>query len=276
MKYCDEMESLLSVYFDGECTPEETAQIRAHLKTCAACRQRLREYALARENFPDDFDVSVPADLSANVMAAIRAGRAPQQKRRGCVWKKILLPLAACLVIALALPNFSSHFLENQRSATAAPAQAAASGTKVMKQKKETTAISSVKGTPAKSKEKTLSSQKSSVADSAAPDDGASSADAASKSQEAGEAANTYGANRTAVSAPYHKWISITADAAGSLLNSFDGTADADPVSGQSATRYEMSAEQFAAIAEQIDGVSVHTNAGTESALCCVYVLSSH
>jgi hypothetical protein len=274
MKYCDEMESLLSVYFDGECTPEETAQIRAHLKTCAACRQRLREYAMAREHFPDDFDVSAPADLSANVMAAIRSGRAPQQKRRCGVWKKVLLPLAACLVLALALPNFSAHFLQNQGSTAPEAVKTTVSSSAGSAKQTQTTAPEKKQTQKA---EKTLSSQKSSVSESAAPDSSAASSGETADFSSAGASdTTTYGLSRAAVSAPYHKWISVTAEDAGSLLDNFDGTADTDPVSGKAATRYEMSADDFASITEQLSNAAVHVNKDTALSLCCVYVLSSH
>lgn len=272
MKYCEKMESLLSVYFDGECTPEEAVRVREHLKSCSSCRQRLREYALLRKTFPDDFNLSVPPELSANVMSVIRSGGVPQSRRRCSVWKKILLPLAACLVIALALPNFSSCFLQNQHPAAIQTPALSSFDRKPTEQKK--TVVS--EKTSKKKAGKTLSSQKSSVSDSAAPDDDAATSADTAVASETGVGADTYSTNRVAVSAPYHKWISVTADAAGSLLDDFDGTADTDPVSGASATRYEMSAEEFSSIAAQISGVSVHVSSSTEATLCCVYVLSDH
>lgn len=276
MKHCEEIAPLLSVYLDGECTPEETARVREHLRVCPACRELLREYGLMRKNFPDDRDVAVPPQLSASVMSAIRSGRAPQQKRRCPGWKKVLVPLAACLVVALALPNLSRLSQTRDTSAALPQKTAVSSGESA----KESTSSAAPKAAE-KSAEKTSgSSQKTAVSDSAAPDD--SSSGAASDSSSADSAAQTPAAvrsvptARSAAAAACHKWVSVSADDAGSLLDAYSGEADTDPASGQDATRYELTAEQFAAVTAQIPGVSVHVNAGADGTSCCVYVLGDH
>lgn len=278
MKNCDEILPLLSVYFDGECTPKETACVRGHLKVCPSCRARLREYALVRKNFPDDFGVRVPSGFTDSVMSVIRSGSAPQEKRRYVAFKKILLPLAACLVIALTLSGLSDHTLqlpENTAAQSAekvsAPAKSAVKKAAAVKKRK----------TAAVKHNKTFSSQKASVSDSAAPDTGAESA--ASSSEEENADSSQHSSDMAACTAtgnvsaaPYRKWVSVTEDAAGSLLDNLGGVLDTDPASGESAMRYEMTAEKFDTITAQLDGVPIHVNSGAGLSLCCVYVLSGN
>ena len=71
MKYCEEYAALLDAYFDGECTPEEAEQVRAHIAVCPGCRAYLNELALLRDAFPDGEDTEVPEGFADGVMAAI-------------------------------------------------------------------------------------------------------------------------------------------------------------------------------------------------------------
>lgn len=275
MKNCDEILPLLSVYFDGECTPKETACVRRHLKACPSCRARLREYALVRKNFPDDSGIRVPAGFTDSVMSVIRSGSAPQKKRRCAVFKKILLPLAACLVVALTLPGLSNHTLQLPDTTAVQSAEKAAAPAKSTTKK---AAVVKKQKTTAVKHNQTLSSQKASVSDSAAPDPAAESAASSDESNpgSAGRSTEPAGTAAGSAAAPYRKWVSVTEDAVGSLLDNFDGVSDTDPASGESAVRYEMTAEKFDTIAAQLDGAAVHINSDAELSLCCVYVLSGN
>lgn len=44
---CQEMESLLSAFCDGEIEPQDSAALRGHLSACASCRATLRAYRAA-------------------------------------------------------------------------------------------------------------------------------------------------------------------------------------------------------------------------------------
>ena len=44
---CEAMGPLLSAFCDGEASPQETAELREHLRACAACRATLRAYRAA-------------------------------------------------------------------------------------------------------------------------------------------------------------------------------------------------------------------------------------
>ena len=102
MKICEEYAALLDMYADGFCTEEETAQVRRHLAECPACRAYVEEILLMRAAFPDVEETEVPDGFAEGVMAAIRAEATPR-KKRAMVWKRALLPVAACLTLVVAL-----------------------------------------------------------------------------------------------------------------------------------------------------------------------------
>jgi|GEM_PF-936658 len=122
MKYCEEYAALLDAFADGECTPEEAARVREHLAGCAGCRAYLNEILKMKAAFPDPEDTEVPAGFADGVMAAVRADAAPR-KGRTRRWMKVLLPLAACLAVAVAvrgLPGWNASGSVSDGTATAA------------------------------------------------------------------------------------------------------------------------------------------------------------
>lgn len=116
MKYCAEYDALLDAFVDGELSPDDSARVREHLKTCGGCRSYVDAALAIRDAFPDEDGAEVPEDFAAVVMTAINSGAAPRETvppqaapaaepaqapaRRGG-WKKILLPLAACFAVAV-------------------------------------------------------------------------------------------------------------------------------------------------------------------------------
>jgi hypothetical protein len=128
MNNCEEFAVLLDAWFDGECTPEEAARVEEHLKTCGDCRARLAELTQMRDAFSllNEQDVAVPEGLAEGVMAAVRAGAAPR-KHRFTVWRRVLVPLAACLLIALAvrgLPWNGGNTAKSNRASASGSASA--------------------------------------------------------------------------------------------------------------------------------------------------------
>ena len=134
MKYCDEFAALLDPYIDGELSPEETARVREHLRSCDGCRAYVQAALIMRDAFPEAEDTEVPEGFAEGVMAAIRADAAPR-KRRSPRWKKTLLPLAACCAVVVlavsSLPRLSDTAVEGDVTAAQTerqiPADAAAS-----------------------------------------------------------------------------------------------------------------------------------------------------
>ena len=82
MKYCEDFAALLDPYIDGELSPEETARVREHLRSCDGCRAYVQAALTMRDAFPAAEDTEVPAGFAEGVMAAIRADAAPRKRRR--------------------------------------------------------------------------------------------------------------------------------------------------------------------------------------------------
>lgn len=109
MKYCEEFAALLDPYVDGELSREETARVRIHLERCPGCQSYVDGALAIRAAFPEAEETVVPEGFAAGVMAAIRAvenienAKTGPEKGKSVLWKKILLPLAACFAIVLAV-----------------------------------------------------------------------------------------------------------------------------------------------------------------------------
>lgn len=98
MKCCEEYAALLDAWIDGECSAEEAARVREHLKTCAGCRDYVQAALAMRDAFPDWEETPVPEAFSSGVMSAIRSGTVPRKKRKA-PWGRVLVSLAACCAI---------------------------------------------------------------------------------------------------------------------------------------------------------------------------------
>lgn len=104
MKYCEEFAALLDPYVDGELSEEEAARVREHLESCPGCRRYVDEALAIRAAFPGVEDTPVPEGFSEGVMAAVR--ELEEKKTAGhrrVYWQKVLLPLAACFALVVAL-----------------------------------------------------------------------------------------------------------------------------------------------------------------------------
>ena len=125
MKNCEEFAPLLSAFVDGELTENERAEVLAHVSGCAACRARLDELFVLHDALGALEEPEVPADLTARVMAAVRAEKAaqtPQRKKPGA-WRR-WAAMAACAALALfaavTIPQMGAEMAAND----AAPADA--------------------------------------------------------------------------------------------------------------------------------------------------------
>jgi hypothetical protein len=118
MKYCEDYAALLDAYVDGDLSPNEMAQVQAHLDTCPGCRAYVDDVFAIRAAFPEVEDTEVPDGFADRVMAAVREEPAPKQKKTP--WAKVLLPLAACCAIVILLQNglFQSYGGSDTAAAT--------------------------------------------------------------------------------------------------------------------------------------------------------------
>lgn len=285
MKCCESYATFLSAYLDGECTPEETARVREHLKTCPGCRAYLQELSLLRDNFPDNQNIQVPPGMADGIMAAIRC-RAVPQKRKRVTWWKALIPLAACLAIVLAIQflPYRNSTVSRTQIITSSSEKISDQGASSSKQKTTESASSQKKNKKSSKSSSTFgSSQKSAITSSAPPNESTQeenvenndldgTTDLPSKNSiESNLSKSSNGTGNTTVLS-YAKWISVNSDAS-DLLSNYSGVQDVDPVSGSAAIRYEMSTADFNAIIAKLSSVTVHTNDSVNSSLCCVYVV---
>ena len=110
---CHEAESYVSVLHDGESV---TADAAAHIRACAACRARLRDYA----------EIAVELRLLASQpqeSLPLPAGwrmRTPSGWRRALVGR-VLIPRYAFLLVVLAAMILSAGLVEAQRRLAANP-----------------------------------------------------------------------------------------------------------------------------------------------------------
>ena len=97
MKTHAEFEALLDAFVDGELSSGDSEAVKIHLTTCPECRAYVEDALAIRADFPTIEDTDVPDDFAENILSAIAV---PAKKRP---WKKLLLPLAACLAIIVAV-----------------------------------------------------------------------------------------------------------------------------------------------------------------------------
>lgn len=104
MKHCEEFEALLDLYVDGELAAEEMLRVQKHLDQCPECQAYVDDLLAIRAAFPEVEDTIVPEGFAEGVMSAIAAS-APKAKKRPTPWKKVLIPMAACLaLVVMAMP----------------------------------------------------------------------------------------------------------------------------------------------------------------------------
>ncbi len=84
-------------YVDGALTPAERAALEAHLESCQACRTQAEAERTRRARLASLSPPAFPGSLESAVRERLRR---PAVKTRR-VWPRVLLPLAAALVLGL-------------------------------------------------------------------------------------------------------------------------------------------------------------------------------
>jgi len=72
---CEDIQSRLTAYADGELPPDERLRVRAHLRGCAGCQAALARVDRLAAALLQTEPPPVPAGLTARVMAAARTRR---------------------------------------------------------------------------------------------------------------------------------------------------------------------------------------------------------
>lgn len=124
MNTCGFDAALLDLFLDGALSPEEMGTVQAHLDTCPDCQAYVDDVLAMREFFPDEDDVELPADFTAQVMDAV--AKTPQSRPRRQPWGK-LAAAAACLAVIVLVQQTTLPMSNSKPAAApfAAPAEAA-------------------------------------------------------------------------------------------------------------------------------------------------------
>lgn len=274
MRYCEEFAALLDPYIDNELSPEETARVREHLRTCDGCRAYVQAALLMRDAFPEAEDAVVPEGFAEGVMAAIRADAAPRKRPRSR-WQRTLLPLAACFaVVVLAvstLPRSGDTAVRNDETTQAesqlpesASVSAADSGAEDSAadaaQAEEDTAATNAPATDDASASETQPA-------SSGVQEGAEVPSADTRTTSLPETSSSEAAESAAAPAPYAvqtlPCLTLTEQEAGTLLERFT------PVSDEDGTLiYELTAAEYADLLEQLEqqGMTVAGAAAVQEA----------
>ena len=91
---CQEVQTQLSAWLDGELSEATGAILTAHLTRCAVCREEWRQLT-ALDDALGNLAAPVPMGLAEKVAAKVR------RPRRRSGWQSVAL--AACLVLGIAL-----------------------------------------------------------------------------------------------------------------------------------------------------------------------------
>lgn len=274
MRYCEEFAALLDPYIDNELSPEETARVREHLRTCDGCRAYVQAALLMRDAFPEAEDAVVPEGFAEGVMAAIRADAAPRKRPRSR-WQRTLLPLAACFaVVVLAvstLPRSGDTAVRDDRTTQtesqlpeSASVSAADSGAEDSAadaaQAEEDTAATNAPATDDASASETRPA-------SSGVQEGAEVPSADTRTTSLPETSSSEAAESAAAPAPYAvqtlPCLTLTEQEAGTLLEHFT------PVSDEDGTLiYELTAAEYADLLEQLEqqGMTVAGAAAVQEA----------
>lgn len=274
MRYCEEFAALLDPYIDNELSPEETARVREHLRTCDGCRAYVQAALLMRDAFPEAEDAVVPEGFAEGVMAAIRADAAPRKRPRSR-WQRTLLPLAACFaVVVLAvstLPRSGDTAVRNDEATQAesqlpesASVSAADSGAEDSAadaaQAEEDTAATNAPATDDASASETQPA-------SSGVQEGAEVPSADTRTTSLPETSSSEATESAAAPVPYAvqtlPCLTLTEQEAGTLLERFT------PVSDEDGTLiYELTAAEYADLLEQLEqqGMTVAGAAAVQEA----------
>lgn len=260
MTYCEEFAALLDPYIDGELSPEETARVREHLRTCDGCRAYVQAALAMRDAFPEAENTPVPDGFAAGVMAAIRADAAPRKRRRPR-WAKTLLPLAACCAIVVlavsGLPRPSdtavADNLESQAE-IAAPAEAAAPDADSSEEDTAATAYAAQSGEDtADVPDSTVTATDLPKTDAAAPHAQEQPSLATDPKisivpREGTSAEEAVPETAPATFAVQSPSLTLTAEEAGNLLDSYTPASESD-----GALVYELTAAEYTTLLQQLE-----------------------
>lgn len=96
---CNDIQEKLSVYIDGDISPEERMLIDEHLRSCQQCNETLAEMKKTTEYVRNLADIEPPAWLTQKIMAKIRSEAGKEKS----IWQKLFYPLHIKLPVEAAV-----------------------------------------------------------------------------------------------------------------------------------------------------------------------------
>lgn len=126
MSSCEKYMEMASACLDGELSPEERAELLAHLEACPGCRA----FYEAISGISDDMEVvEAPEGFAKGVMDALgeRPSNKKRCKRRGKIVARVAA-LAACLALVIAAGAKLAMPVSEKDSANGEPARFSATG----------------------------------------------------------------------------------------------------------------------------------------------------
>ncbi len=116
-------EDLITAYLDGETTPSEEAELRAHLEECPQCRDYLEAMKIVSKTAVS-YLPPAPEGFARGVMSAIRAEEQKKRPKKKKIFRLPIRSLSLAAVVLLALwVGFRSISLFGAKGASAPPAQ---------------------------------------------------------------------------------------------------------------------------------------------------------
>jgi anti-sigma factor (TIGR02949 family) len=105
MTDCRDVEPLMTPYVDGEATGGDRARVDEHLAACPPCRRRASDERAARQlvrAHAGTLAERAPLDLRGRCARAIRQTSAPPPLAHLRLWRRVPLPAAAAVLLAVA------------------------------------------------------------------------------------------------------------------------------------------------------------------------------
>jgi len=126
MSQCERMQELISAMLDGELTEAESAEVKAHIASCADCAALCAAFsdvsaAIQADAASDD----LPDTLHAGIMEKLHAVDAARKTQSTIVRLRPVLAAAACLVVLVGTVLALNNTLGRGKSAEDAPMAAA-------------------------------------------------------------------------------------------------------------------------------------------------------
>ena len=129
MKTCEEYESLISDFLDGELSAEDRARVAEHLASCPVCQQYFDDLVAMHDAFDQIEEVPVPDSFAEQIMARVR--ETPQTEEKKIIffphWRRWAALAACCAIVALGLWSAQQREAAPQRVSRATLTESAPS-----------------------------------------------------------------------------------------------------------------------------------------------------